>query len=97
MLAWRDEGPRRVLLAAANLREPWTEVSGSAAGGVPTQVVFRVDLARLLAVTAQGLELSDDGGATWTEVYVGALSRPTFGLLPGGVPAVLCRDGVLTP
>lgn len=97
VVAWRDEGPRRVLLTAPRVREAFTEVSGLAATPGPTRAVFRVDLARLLAVTPQGLERSDDQGLTWERALEGTLERPTFGYLPGRVPAVLCRDGVATP
>lgn len=101
ILAWRDASPTdRVLVMSDSLNGEFTRVESSHPAA-RTLGVFRLDLARLVAVTDQGIELSTDNGVRFSRVLPRAIDarageRAGAGWLPGRHPAVALPDGVAT-
>ncbi len=100
VVAFRDQGTtRRVLVTAGtSVQQPFAETVGERPVGPATRAVFRADVARVLAVTDAGVELSTDRGAHWVRVLdtPTPLERPAFGWLEGAHPALTTRTGIAT-
>lgn len=104
VVVFRDASPtRRVLLVASALTGDYARVESERPAGGATRAVFAVDLARLVAVTDDAVELSVDRGEHFVEVFRAApgdggsstLERPSVGWLPGRRLAVATRDGLV--
>jgi len=101
VVAWRDASPTtRVMVMTDSLGGEFSRVE-SAHPASRTLGVFRLDLARLVAVTDAGIELSTDNGERFARVLARPVddlrgARAGAGWLPGHHPAVAFTDGVAT-
>lgn len=101
VIAWRDASPtRRVLVSADSLGGEFARAEGEHPAS-RTLAVMRLDLARVVALTDRGVELSVDNGERYERVLARAISdddgaRAGAGWLPDRHPAVALPDGVAT-
>lgn len=101
LVVWRDASPTtRALLLADALGGEFTRVESEHPAS-RTLAVFRLDLARVVAVTDQGIELSSDNGEHFARVLAQPLDarrgeRAGAGWLAGHHPAVAFTDGIAT-
>lgn len=101
VVAWRDASPTlRVVVGADALGGEFTRLEGSHPAS-RTLAVMRLDLARLVAVTDRGVELSSDNGSTWASVLARPMTaddgaRAAAGWLPQRHPALALPDGLAT-
>lgn len=106
IVAARDASPtERTIVRAQNARGEWTRVTGPRPPGGSTLAVWDVDIARTVAITDNGVELSLDRGRSWERVVeldpatVGGarvFSRASIGRLPGRHLAVATPFGLAT-
>ncbi len=101
LVAWRDDGERRVMVFSESPSGPFTRVEGRRPSGPPARAVMRVDLARFVAVSDAAVQLSTDRGERFDTVLAlppsdaGAdLSRPSIGWLQGHRLSIATRGGV---
>lgn len=101
LVAWRDDTPtQRVLVMADTVGGDFTRVAASHPAA-RTLAVFRLDLARVVALTDRGVELSTDNGEHFARVFDRPVpeafaSRSGAGWLPGRHPALALPDGIAT-
>ncbi len=100
-LAWRDTGDTgRVLVWGTRLEGEFARVEAERPRGSGTLYAAALDLARFVAVTAEGVELSSDGGHRFVRVLhrrlapTGAPTDASAGWIAPGEPAVAFRDGI---
>jgi hypothetical protein len=106
VVAWRDDGNLRTIVFAEETAGPYARSTGARPDRSSTHRVMRVDLARFVAVTDLGIELTDDRGASWSRVLtwstprdagtLAPLERSTLGWLRGQTLAVATPDGIAT-
>lgn len=97
VVAWRDEGDaERVLVLGDATVGPFVDQRSARPARSHTTAVFRADLARVIAVTDAGIEVSSNRGAAFSSVLRSEipLERPTLGWLAGRQIAVATRRGV---
>ncbi len=101
IVAWHDEGTRRVVVFSEAAAGPFTRVEGARPSQSPARAVLRIDLARFVAVTDREVQLSNDRGAHFHTVLTlppdadaHALERPSLGWLGGSTLSLAVRGGV---
>lgn len=101
VVAWRDVSPTlRAVVSAERLGGEFTRAEG-AHPAARTLAVMRLDLARLVAITVEGVELSTDNGEHYARVLPRAVpdedgARAAAGWLAERHAAVALPDGVAT-
>jgi len=100
-LAWRDTGDTgREFVWGARLDGEFSRITAERPQGTATRYAAMLDLARFVAVTDEGVELSSDGGQHFARVFVRRGGRPatvggaSAGWIAEGVAAVAFRDGI---
>lgn len=90
-LAWRDDGPTaRVLVWGHRLDGAFTRVASQRPPGAATRYVAMLDLARFVAVTDAGVELSADGGQRFARVL--AADAPRVDLAGGAAAGWIAEE-----
>jgi hypothetical protein len=101
VVAWRDASPtQRVIVSAEGVGGEFLRIEGAHPAS-RTLAVFRLDLARIVAVTDAGVELSTDNGERYQRVLsrridAEAGARAHAGWLPHRHPAAAFPDGLAT-